>query len=131
MTTDLDPGWSRRDLGDEERAELRAASARLKRFPPVLGLMTLMVGFVVFRALSTARSGVNLMLAAFGAFVLATAFRRWRRARFLADGLAADADGGWAACGSGAEAGLEVLPVSRARWVERGTPASWRAKLRR
>jgi hypothetical protein len=128
--SDLEPGWSRRDLTDGEREELRAASARLRRFPPVLGLMTLMVGFVVMRALFASRSGVNLLLAAFGALVLATAFRRWRRAQGLAEGLLADAERGFAARGSGQNDGLEVLPVSRARWTERGAEASWRARLR-
>jgi hypothetical protein len=129
--TDLDPGWTPRQLTESEREEIRHAAARLRGFPPVLGLMTLMIGFVLLRALGAGRTPVAFLIAAFGAVVLATAWRRWLRARDRGVQLLADADVGWAARGSAEHEGLEVLPVSRARWTEGGEPAAWRARVAR
>ena len=126
---DLEPGWTRRTLTDAERDEIRHAAARLRAFPPFLGLMTLMIGFVLLRALGAGRTPVAFLLAAFGAVVLATAWRRWLRARDRGAQLLADAGGGWTARGSAEHEGLEVLPASRARWTEGGAPAPWRARV--
>jgi hypothetical protein len=128
---DLETGWTRRDLTDGERDELRATSERMRRFPPVLGLMTLMVGFVVARALAKGLAPLNVLLAAFGAVVLATAFRRWRRARELGERIRADAEAGWILREPPDGEGLEVLPTSRVRFTERGAAAAWREKVRR
>jgi hypothetical protein len=127
--TDLEPGWTRRDLTSGERDELLRAAARAGGFPAVLGLMTLMVGFVVLSALRPGRTPFAWLLALFGAVVLATAWRRWLHARDRASRLRADADGGWVARGSAEHDGLEVLPASRVRWTEGGAPAAWRAQL--
>jgi hypothetical protein len=121
----LAPGWTRRALGDEERAELRAAAARASRFPRRLGLMTAMIAAVLANLLRGSRGPVALAVVAFGAVVLATAWGRWRRARRLGARLAADADGGWVDRSEGGA--LEVLPAASLPWTERGAPAGWRS----
>lgn len=130
--TDLEPGWTRRELTADERGELRAASARLRRFPPALGVLTAIVLFLLGRAvLAGGRTGSMVLLALFAVVVVATSWTRYRRARTLATELLADAEAGWVACGSAEHEGLEVLPTSNARWSERGIAASWRSRLAR
>jgi hypothetical protein len=124
--TQLEPGWTRRELTEGERDEVRTAAGRVRRFPLRLAAMTATI--VAVLAWSTrAGSGLRLLiLAAFGAAVLAIAWRRWLRARGLGARFLADADAGWVARSE--RDGREVLPTSRARWTEGGAPADWRAE---
>lgn len=122
-------GLVRRRLTDEERAELRAHAARLRR-PPLLVLAGLALSIAwgahltldptdlaAVRALGVATAAVYLGL------VGRAIGRRVRTGRWLSE----DVEQGWVLRATvGALAGAELLGASGIEWTFAGAPAGWR-----